>query len=136
MCLYIPRHIHRSCTCVCSTPMAHMHTVMHTSIEACFLHFFSNPYMALLNFSFTCLHSFFTCFLQFALYFADHCQLYLSVLFATWAFVILLHTCQPSQLNRDYTVKTHFNPTSRRKGCKTSISKIAKRAVKDCMCTC
>ena len=39
------------------------HSVMHITIRACFLCFFYNPYMSLFNsknFSFICLHSFFT----------------------------------------------------------------------------
>ena len=45
--------------------MAQAHSVMHTSIRACFLCFFYNPYMSFFNsknFSFTCLHFFLTCF--------------------------------------------------------------------------
>ena len=43
----------------------HKHTVLciYSTIRACFLCFFYNPYMSLFNsknFSFTCLHSFFT----------------------------------------------------------------------------
>ena len=48
VCLCIPAHIHCSC-------MQHSNgSVMHTSIRACFLCFFYNPYMSLFNFSFTC----------------------------------------------------------------------------------
>ena len=42
---------------------------MHITIQACFLCFFYNPYMSLFNsknFSFTCLHYFFTCLKQIA----------------------------------------------------------------------
>ena len=43
--LCIPRYIH----CSWSTVMAQAHSVMHTSIRACFLCFFYNPYMSLFN---------------------------------------------------------------------------------------
>ena len=44
VCLCIPRHI----LCSCSYEMAHAHTIMHTSIQVCFLRFFYNdPYMSL-----------------------------------------------------------------------------------------
>jgi hypothetical protein len=57
--LWIPRHIH----CSRSTAMAQAHSAMHITIRACPLCLFYNPYMSLFNsknFSFTCLHSFFT----------------------------------------------------------------------------
>ena len=44
--------------------MVQSHSVMHITIQACFLCFFYNPYMSLFNsknFSFTCPHSCFTC---------------------------------------------------------------------------
>ena len=63
VCLCIPRHpLFMKCGV-----MAQVHSVRYTCIQPCFLCFFSNPYMSPLNsknFSFTCLHSFFTCFQQ------------------------------------------------------------------------
>ena len=38
MCLYILRHIHCSCMQYTSGICTHYHEIMHTSIEACFLH--------------------------------------------------------------------------------------------------
>ena len=49
-----------------SNMMAQAHSGTHITIQACFLCFFYNPYMSLFNFSFTCLHSFFTCLKQMA----------------------------------------------------------------------
>ena len=61
--LCIPRHIH-----FYEVQQWYNHTVlyMHITIRPCFLYFFYNPYTSLLNFSFTCPHSFFTCSKQIA----------------------------------------------------------------------